>query len=197
MLCSSKTSHRPDKLLQKRLVSLAYALIGLTAALILLLVYPQYSLYFTILLLLIGALCLSLTIKTISAGEKAMSYGGFANEIIRKDEVAKRIENVLGEAVIENERSKELFKNQTVISFLAEHLSDGKMNKAAIYRLQNACENLISEKVVLSLRTHPEDAKIFTEEEWLEISVHPIYLKKTDIFESKYSVKTIKMPFEI
>lgn len=192
MLCSSKTSHRPDKLLQKRLVSLAYALIGLTAALILLLVYPQYSLYFTILLLLIGALCLSLTIKTISAGEEAMSYGGFANEIIRKDEVAKRIENVLGEAVIENERSKELFKNQTVISFLAEHLSDGKMNKAAIYRLQNACENLISEKVVLSLRTHPEDAKIFTEEEWLEISVHPIYLKKTDIFESKYSVKTIK-----
>lgn len=192
MLCSSKTNHRPDKLLQKRLVSLAYSLVCLTIALILLLMYPQYSLYFTILLLFIGAFCLSLTIKTISAGEEAMSYGGFANEIIRNDEIARRIENVLGEPVIENERSRDLFKNQTVISFLTEHLSDGKINKAAIYRLQNACENLIPEKVVLSLKTHPEDAKVFTEEEWMEISVHPVYLKKTDIFESKYSVKAIK-----
>lgn len=192
MLCNSKTSHRPDKLLQKRLVSLAYSLVGLTVTLILFLVYPQYYLYLTIALLLIGSLCLFLTIKTISAGEEAISYGGFANEIIRNDFKAKRIENALGEAIIENECAKDLFKKQTIISFLAEHLSDGKMNKAAIYRLQTACENLIPEKVTLSIKLHPEDSKLFSEEEWFEISVRPIYLKKTDIFESKYSIKAIK-----
>lgn len=192
MLCNSKTSHRPDKLLQKRLVSLAYALVCLTIVIVFFLAFPDYSLYITIALLFIASFCLSLTIKTLSAGEEAISYGGFANEIIRNDFKAKRIENAFGEPVIENDRAKDLFKNQTIISFLTEHLSDGKNNKAAIYRLQTACENLIPEKVTLSIKLHPEDAKIFSEEEWFEISVRPIYLKKTDIFESKYSVKTIK-----
>ena len=43
MLCSLRTP-RPDKLLQKRLIWLAYALIGLTVALVLFLMYPEYRL---------------------------------------------------------------------------------------------------------------------------------------------------------
>ena len=192
MLCNSKTSHRPDKLLQNRLVSLAYSLVFMTLTLVLFLFYPEYTLYTSVALLILGFYSLILTLKTISAGEEAISYGGFANEIIKKNNAAVRIENVFSEAVIENDLAKSLFGQQPIISFLVQHMPDSKANKASVFRLQTACENLISEKVILSIHSQNENNKIFTEEKWLEISVHPIYLKKTDIFESKYSVKAIK-----
>ena len=79
MLCSLKT-HRPDKLLQKRLLQLAYSLIALAAAIILFMVYPEYYLYLILSMLILCIFCLALTIKTLRAGEEAISYGGFANQ---------------------------------------------------------------------------------------------------------------------
>ena len=74
MLCSLKT-HRPDKLLQKRLLQLAYSLIALAAAIILFMVYPEYYLYLILSMLILCIFCLALTIKTLRAGEEAISYG--------------------------------------------------------------------------------------------------------------------------
>ena len=42
MLCSSKNNRRPDKQLQSRLLSLAYALVLLTINVILFLLWPEY-----------------------------------------------------------------------------------------------------------------------------------------------------------
>ena len=95
MLCSSKNNLRPDKQLRNRLVSLAYSLVGLIINIIMFLLWPQYGLYLISSLLLISSVCIYLTLKTISDGETAMTYGGFANEILTNSTYAQRIENSL------------------------------------------------------------------------------------------------------
>ncbi len=191
MLCSLKT-HRPDRLLQKRLVLLAYSLIGLTVLLISFLLYPQYFLYLLISMVLMTVFCLILTIKTISAGEEAISYGGFANEILKNDFKGRRIDNALQEPVIQNDYAKEFFKNEPILPFLEKLLSDNRTNKAAFYRLKTACSNLVPEKVTLALSLSPDNEKVFKQEEWFEISVRPVFLKKTGIFQGPFSIKRIK-----
>ncbi len=191
MLCSLKTP-RPDKILQKRLICLAYSLIGLTAALVLFLMYPEYRLLLVFTFILTTVCCLSLTIKTINAAEEAISYGGFANEIIRNDFEIIRIDNPGGEPVLQNDRAKEMFHDEPLLAYLEKHLSSHPGNKTSFYRLQTAYTNLASEKVTLALNLHHDETKIFASEEWFTISLKPVYLKKADIFEGRFSIKAIK-----
>lgn len=95
--------------------------------------------------------CLIMTIKTLSAGEEAISYGGFANELLKNDFKAKRIDNSLGEPVIENDVAKELLKNEPILEFLENHLSDSRLNTAVFNKLQTACSNLSADKIILAL----------------------------------------------
>ena len=192
MLCSSKINNRPDKLLQSCLVKLAFALVLLTTAIILFFLYPQYHLYLIGITAALTSYCLITTIKTLDAGEAAISYGGFANEIIRNDFKVRRIENPAGEAVIQNDCAKDLFKSDTALNFIERYLAEGPANKAAFYRLRTAYQNLSSEKVTLSLVLHPTNDKIFNDLEWYEISVRPMYLKKPQIFDGAFSIKRIK-----
>ena len=192
MLCSSKNNHRPDKKLQSRLISLAYALVFLTINIILFLLWPEYQLYLIFSMLLISSLCIYLTLKTISDGEAALTYGGFANEILHNENEAKRIENSRLETIIENEKSKDLFKQDCVFKFLESNLAEGKSNKAALCTLKAACENLSHETVEIALHFQTENEHLFAEEEWFEVSVSPIFLKKADIFEGPYSIRAIK-----
>ena len=192
MLCSSKNNRRPDKQLQSRLISLAYALVLLTINVILFLLWPEYRIYLIFAMLLISSMCIYLTLKTISDGEAAMTYGGFANEIIKNDFKARRIDNAAGEPVIQNDVARELLKNEPILEYLEKQLSENRLNKAAFYRLQTACRDLAAEKVTLALNLHHDRDRIFADEEWFEITVRPIFLKKTDIFEVPYSIKANK-----
>ena len=192
MLCSSKINNRPDKLLKNRLIKLAYSLVGLTVVIILLFLYPQYFLQLVFATLVLTTACLTLTIKTLSAAEHAMSYGGFANEIIKNDFKIKRIENARGEAVIQNAPAEEMFQKQTVLNFIEQNLNNSALNKNALQTLQTACNNLCPEKVTLSLSLRRQENRVFSDEEWFEVSVRPIFLKKSDIFNGPFSIKAIK-----
>lgn len=192
MLCSSKINNRPDKLLQACLVKLAFALVLLTIAIILLFLYPQYHLYLIATTVILSSYCLLTTIKTLDAGEAAICYGGFANEIIRNDFKARRIENPGGETIIQNDPAKDLLKTETALKFIERYLAEGPANKAALYRLQTAYKNLSSEKVTLSLILHPTNDKIFNDMEWFEISVRPMYLKRPQIFDGAFSINRIR-----
>lgn len=191
MLCSLKTP-RPDKLLNKHLISLAYSLIALTIALVLFLLYPEYRLLLVFSFLLITIICLSIAIKTLSAAEEAISYGGFANELMKNDFEILRIDNAKLEPVIQNDLAHDFFKDTPIISFLEQHLVDSSNNKMSFSRLKTALLNLSSDTVTLNLNIHHDDNTVFTPESYFEISVRPIYLKKTDIFTGRFSVKTIK-----
>ena len=192
MLCSSKINNRPDKQLQSCLIKLAFALVFLTTAIILFFLYPEHHLYLVGATTLLTSYCLIATIKTLDAGEAAISYGGFANEIIRNDFEIRRIENPSGETIIQNDPAKDLLKNDTVLSFLERYLAEGPSNKAAFYRLHTARQNLGTEKVVLSLNLHASSERIFNELEWYEVSIRPMYLKKPQIFDGAFSIKRIK-----
>ncbi len=192
MLCNSKINNRPDKQLQSCLIQLAFALVALTVLIILFFLYPEYYLYLVASCALCACYCLLLTIKTLDAGEAAISYGGFANEIIRNDFKARRIETPQGEFIIQNDPAKELFKQSTVLHFLESHMAEGPTNKNALGRLKTAYKNLSNEKVILSVSLHPETDKVFNELEWYEVSLRPIYLKKPQIFEGAFSIKKIR-----
>ncbi len=191
MLCSLRTP-RPDKLLHKRLILLSYSLIALTVALVLFLLYPEYRLLLVFTFILITVFCLSMTIKTINAAEEAISYGGFANEIIHNDFEIMRIDNAELEPVLQNDLAHDFFKNKAIIKFLEEHLNETSANKLAFSRLKKALLNLTPDTIILSLNINHDDQTVFTPETWFEISVRPVYLKKTDIFSGRFSVKAIK-----
>ncbi len=192
MLCSSRTNNRPDKVLQSALLKLAFALILLTASLIWFFLWPEHHLYSTVSTSLITVYCLLTAIKTLSAGEAAISYGGFANEIIRNDFKSRRIENPSFENIIQNDPAKDLLKENNVLTFLEKYLAEGAANKSAFFRLQTAVKNLNSEKVTLSLLLKQTSSRIFNDLEYFEVSVRPIYLKKPKIFDGAFSVKRIK-----
>ena len=141
-------NHRPDRLLQKRLVRLAYSLAGLTAALALSFIFPEH------LFLLLGAttaltvFSLVLTLLTLKAGEQAISYGGFANEILRVSTQVRRIDNSRGQMVLANDTATDLFGEENVLSFLERQLSrDNRSNAPALRQLQNAFGNLAAEVI--------------------------------------------------
>ena len=192
MLCSSKTNNRPDKQLKNHLIFLAYSLVAVSVSLISLFLYPEYFMALVLSTIFFITLCLILTIKTLNAAEQAMSYGGFANEIIKNDFKLKRIENSDGVAVLQNAPAEEFFHQFPVLTFLEHYLTDDNNNKNAFQRIKNACNNLTPEKTVISLSLHDMESKIFGNEEWFEVGVKPIYLKKADIFNGPFSIKAIK-----
>ena len=191
MLCNSN-NNRPDKTLEKALLKLAFSLIVLTISLIWFFLDTTHHLYSTILTSFVTIYCLTVAIKTLSSGEQAISYGGFANEIIKNDFKIRRIENSNFESIIENNPSKEFFKNENVLEFIGKYLNQSSSAKAAYYRLQTAVKNLSSEKVTLSLLLKQNSNLIFNNLEYFEISVRPIYLKRPNIFDGAFSIKRIK-----
>ena len=191
MLCNSN-NNRPDKNLEKALFNLAFTLIVLTICLIWFFLDPKHHLYSMMLTSFVTIYCLIIAIKTLSAGEKAISYGGFANEIIKNDFKMRRIENSDFETIIENSPAKEFLKKSATLNFLEKYISQSSSAKAALYRLQTAVKNLSSEKVTLPLLLKQSSNLIFNDLEYFEISVRPIYLKKPNIFDTAFSVKRIK-----
>ena len=191
MLCSSN-NNRPDKNLEKALIKLAFSLIILTLSLMWFFLDKAHFVYSTLLTSIATVYCLITTIKTLSAGEAAISYGGFANEIIKNDFKMRRIENANFEPIIENTPAKRFLKNDTVLEFLEKYISQGSSAKQAFYRLQTAIKNLSSEKVTLSLLLKQNSNLIFNDLEYFEVSVRPIYLKKPNIFDGAFSIKRIK-----
>ncbi len=191
MLCSSRIHKRPDKQLKKYLIMLAYALVALSLSIIALFVYPEYFMALVLSIIALIILSLLITIKTLNSAEKAMSYGGLANEIIRNDFEIERVENSSGEAILQNSPAEDLFHQYPVLSFLEHYISKQENNETALQQIKNACNNLASTTVTLALHL-TEDNKIFNNDEWFEISVKPIYLKKTDIFNGPFSIKKIK-----
>ena len=102
-MLSKNSVNRPDRTLEKVLSALVYTIVALTLSIFMLFVYPQYSLYIILVILSITVLSIGLAIKIMSASEEAITYGGFANEILNSRNTVNRIDNNKGEAIIENQ----------------------------------------------------------------------------------------------
>ena len=184
MLKQDNTS-RPDNNLKRSLLVLAYFLVLLTIVVSLFLRYPEYFIFINLGLIIITIICLLLTISALRNGEKAMSYGGFANELIKKNPHIARIENVQGDVVIQNDKARDLLQNIKAIQFVDEHLSEARSNSGNFAKLELAAEKLKNEKVELVLN---ENGK----EKYYMVSVTPLFLRKIDIFEEKLKINKVK-----
>lgn len=184
-MLSKNNINRPDRQLEKALSALVYAIVSLAVSLLMLFIYPQYSIYIILLILLITISCICLSIKIMKASEEAITYGGFANEILSSRETINRIDNRNGETIIENKPANKFFGTDSVIEKLQNNLVDERQNLLNFQRLQLALKSLKTESIVLSLLLE-------NKEKWYKITVKPIYLKKTDIFEEEFSIKKIE-----
>ena len=179
---------RPDKLLQKKLVWLAYSMIFLTLSLIAFIMYPQNILIFLPLIAFWALVSLALSLQALKAAEEAINYGGFANAVIKQSSNAKRIETFKGKIIIENNGAKELFGGQNILWFLQNHLAEVNNNNFAFQQLKNAFINLSTIRVVLALNlsdTQPSQQNL----SWFQISLKTIDLHKTDFFEKPFAIK--------
>lgn len=185
-------SKRPDKSLNRMLLAMSYSLVALAVSVILFFIYPQDFPSLVLLVLTTLVACILFSIKTISAGEEAISYGGFANEIIESSPDIRRIDNSDGQPVMQNNAAKDFLKDTYILRFLEENLSSNPTNKTEFQNLKNFVDNLTQGSVTLSLNLHQDHKSIFENEEWLEISIKPIFLRKTNIFEKPFSVEKIR-----
>lgn len=184
MLRPQKSS-RPDYLLKRSLLFLSYSLVILTIVMSLFLRYPEYFLYLNLAVIILTIICLLLTVLTLRHGEEALSYGEFANEMIKKNPFICQVANLEGYPVIQNDKSRDFFAEVPVVDFLEKHLSDSKANAANFRRLKNAAQSLKNEEVEICL-------DIFDKQKTYLASVHPLLLRKINIFEDKVKINKVK-----
>jgi len=178
-------SSRPDHMLKRSLLLLAYSIVSLTIVMSLFLRFPECFLYLNLATILLTIICLLLTIFTLKHGETALSYGGFANEIVRKNPFICQIANLEGSPIIQNDKSRDFFGDIPVLRFLENYLMDSRANVANFKRLKTAVEKLKTEEVEICL-------DIFGSEKTYLISVCALTLKKVNIFEDNLKINKIK-----
>ena len=183
-MLKNKALFRPDRQLEKMLVSLVYALIALALSILMLFIFPHHSLLFLGLTLVLTSMVIAMAIALISDCEQALTYGGFANVILDSKEKIYRIDNVDFDAVIENKPAADFFKSENVLDFLKKHILHDGQNNQNLERLGHALKNLKRESVILELILKGESR-------FFDVSLRPLYLKKNDIFESDFSVEKI------
>lgn len=184
-MLKKQASYRPDRQLEKMLVSLVYALIAFALNILMLFFFPHYSLLFLFLTLFLTVLIISMSIALLSVSEQALTYGGFANALLDVRENLCRIDNADFDAVIQNKSAADFFKDEDVLSFLKKRVLRDTQNKLNLERLEQALKNLKRENVLLEL-SEKNKSRFF------EVSLSPIYLKKNDIFESDFSIEQIQ-----
>ena len=181
---------RPDRQLERNLVFLAYAIMFMSLSLFALFLYPQYTFYIIISIVVWNILCILVTIRILKVSENAIGFGTLAAEILNDKKKYHRIDNAAGVTILANRAAAEYFKGKSVLEFLEHNIIDSSANKLDLQKLISAVNKLQETTVHLSI--NPNKNSVFVAEEWLRVSVKPIYLKKADIFEDEFSLKKIR-----
>ena len=181
---------RPDRKLERSLVFLAYTVMFMSLTMFSLFFYPQYSIYLIIGTVVFNLLCSLITLRILKLSEDAIAFGTLASEIINDKTKLMRVDNSENKAVLCNRLALDYFSDKSVMDFLENNIIDTAANKLDLQKLKSAINKLQPATVELSV--NPAKDSVFVAEEWLRISIKPIYLDKTDIFEGKYSLKKIR-----
>ena len=181
---------RPDRQLERTLLLLAYAIMLMSLSLFALFIYPEYSLYIIVSIVIWNVLCILITIRILQVSETAIGFGALSAEILNDKNKYYRVDNSTGEAILINRAAAEYFQNTPILKFLEQNIIDLPANKMDLQKLTSAINKLQSATVELSI--NPKKDSVFVAEEWLKVSIKPIYLNKADIFESEFSLQKIR-----
>lgn len=181
---------RPDHQLERNLVFLAYAIMFMSLSVFALFLYPQYSLYVVISMVVWNIVCILITIRILKVSENAIGFGALASEVLNERNKYCRIDNSKGEAILINKAATDYFHNTPIMSFLEDNMLDTQANKMDLQKLYSAVSKLKTTSGVISVK--PQQNSVYVAQEWLKVNVKPIYLNKTDIFEHEYSLNKIR-----
>ena len=181
---------RPDRQLERNLVFLAYSIMFMSLSLFALFLYPQYTFYIIISIVIWNVICILITIRILKVSENAIGFGALAAEILNDNSKYHRIDNSTGAPILANRAALEYFKNESVLDFLEHNIIDSAANKLDLQKLSSAVSKLQETTVTLSINPHQNS--VFVAEEWLRVHIKPIYLNKADIFEDEFSLKKIR-----
>lgn len=188
-------NRRPDRQLERNLIFLAYAIMFMSLSLFALFIYPQYSLYIVISAVVWNIMCIFGTIRILKVSESAIGFGTLAAEILEDKSKYYRVDNAKGEAILLNKPAREYFKDMPILTFLEKNVIDSAANKLDLQKLHSAVSKLQQTTVTLSV--NPDKNSVFVAEEWLKVTVKPISLAKTEIFEDKFSLSKINQDIYI
>ena len=181
---------RPDRQLERNLLLLAYAIMLMSLSLFALFIYPEYSFYIIVSTVVWNVMCILITIRILQVSETAIGFGALSAEILNDKTKYYRVDNSTGEAILINRAAAEYFQNMPLLQFLEQNIIDLPANKMDLQKLTSAVNKLQPATVELSI--NPKQNSVFVAEEWLRVSVKPIYLNKADIFESEFSLQKIR-----
>ena len=182
-------NRRPDRQLERNLVFLAYAIMFMTLSLFALFIYPEYLLYIIGATVLWNVICILITIRILKVSESAIGFGSLSAEILNDKTKYYRVDNANGEAILINRQARDYFRDLAILPFLEQNIIDSNANKLELQKLSLAIKNLQETTVTLSI--NPNKDSVFVAEEWLKVTLKPIFLNKAEIFESKYILKEI------
>ena len=120
---------RPDRQLERNLVFLAYAIMFMSLSLFALFLYPQYTFYIIISIVVWNILCILVTIRILKVSENAIGFGTLAAEILNDKKKYHRIDNAAGVPILANRAALEYFKGESVLDFLEHNIIDSSANK--------------------------------------------------------------------
>ena len=161
---------RPDRQLERNLVFLAYAIMLMSLSLFALFLYPQYTFYIIISIVVWNILCILITIRILKVSENAIGFGALAAEILNDKNKYNRIDNAMGVPILANKAALDYFKNDSVLDFLEHNIIDSAANKLDLQKLSSAVNKLQEATVRLSIC--PSKNSVFVAEEWLKVSVN-------------------------
>lgn len=183
-------NRRPDRQLERNLVFLAYAIMFMSLSLFALFIYPQYYLYIIISIVIWNILCILITIRVLKVSETAIGFGTLAAAVLADKNKYCRIDNANGEAILINKAAETYLANLPVLTFLQKNIIDSPANKLDLQKLEAAVNKLQEATVTISI--NPSKNSVFVAEEWLRVTVKPITLNKTKIFEDNFSLQKIR-----
>ena len=186
---------RPDRQLERNLVFLAYAIMFMSLSLFALFVYPEYFIFIVVSTVIWNIMCILITIRILKVSESAIGFGTLSAEILEDKSKYYRVDNAKGEAVLINRPAREYFQDMPILTFLEQNIIDSTANKLDLQKLSAAVNKLQQTTVTLSI--NPKKNSVFVAEEWLQVTVKPISLTKTEIFEDKFSLSKINQDIYI
>ena len=146
-------NRRPDRQLERNLVFLAYAIMFMSLSLFALFIYPQYSFYIVLCVIIWNVLCILVTIRILKVSEHAIGFGALAAEILNDKNKYCRVDNSKGEAIIANKLAREYFGDQPVLTFFEKNIIDTAANKLDLQKLTSAISKLQTVTVTFSVNT--------------------------------------------
>lgn len=169
---------RPDKVLETRLLLLVAMLTLTILSIGFLFAYPQYlrPIILSVFVFIISSIFITITI--LQSGEKAILYGGLANEILKNRKTCYIILDNKSNIVLQNELAKNLLQNTPILEFLDKYILKDENNTKKLKQLALSSKNLKENTVEIPLKF--DTKTIFTGQTWYKIHLRPISLNNDE-----------------